>query len=88
LDRPYPQAINGKLLGYHYDPATKVFDLSYDALPGTSRVFIPHIKSLDISQVAQQGARVDKQPIPGGDSGVLFITTGEEHRVVLHLTIE
>lgn len=87
LERPYPQAINGKLHAYHYDPATQQFDLTYKAFPGTSRIFVPHLHTVAISQLAEQGVRADKKALPGSESGVLFITADAEQEVVLHLHI-
>jgi endoglycosylceramidase len=87
LERPYPQAINGKLHAYHYDPETQQFDLTYKAFPGTSRIFVPHLHTVAISQLAEQGVRADKKALPGSESGVLFITADAEQEVVLHLHI-
>lgn len=87
LDRPYPQAINGELRRYRYDPATQQFELAFKTLPGTSRIFVPHLATVELSQLAAQGMRADKRALPGGTGGVLFITADREQEVVLHLQI-
>ncbi len=45
LRRAYPMEISGQLLSYHYDEAASALDLTYDAKPGESKIYLPFIPS-------------------------------------------
>ena len=43
LRRAYPAEISGQLLSYHFDETAGTLELTYDAQPGESKVYLPFI---------------------------------------------
>ena len=43
LRRAYPAEISGQLLSYHFDETAATLELTYDAQPGESKVYLPFI---------------------------------------------
>ena len=52
LRKAYPMEISGQLLSYHYDASASTLDLTYDAKPGESKVYLPFIPSKDYNIVS------------------------------------
>ena len=52
LRRAYPMEISGSLLSYHYDETAVTLTLTYDAVPGESKVYLPFMPATSYETIA------------------------------------
>lgn len=82
LVRAYPMAVAGKLHAYHWSGDS--FEMEYDALAGTTEVFIPGLANCKWEAVFRQGsADIRTKPWEETGHGVMFVSAENAQRIRL-----
>lgn len=80
LVRGYPMAVAGKLRSYHWDGNT--YEMEYDAIPGTTAIFIPGLAKRHYNAIFLQGnAGVEAELWEDTGHGILYVTAESARRV-------
>lgn len=84
LVRAYPAAVAGRLRSYHWDGGA--FTMEYDAVPGTTEIFIPGLAAHEWRTDFMQGdGTVEAERWEDTGHGVLLVTADRAQRVRLRV---
>ncbi|MEC0094170.1 cellulase family glycosylhydrolase [Paenibacillus macquariensis] len=76
LNRAYPQATGGVLVGYHYDYDTDILKVDYVPSGGETLIYHPRVALISKENVVVSGAdacQIEFRPFPSSESGIVAI---------------
>lgn len=81
LNRAYPQATGGTLIGYHYDYDTDIINVDYVPSGGETLIYHPHAALLSEENIVIVGAnawQVEFRPFPSLEGGIIAVIVPQD----------